>query len=100
MIEWFVRNSCGKYGIQKVTMNVNGFFIFKFSSIQDAEPILRDGPWMIREIPIFLHKFSPSISLFKEDLSCVSVRVKFHDVPLVAYTPDGLVRLLLKLVLL
>jgi hypothetical protein len=64
------------------------FFSFKFSSIQDVESILRDGHWMIREMPIFLNKWSPSVSLFKEDLCCVPVWVKFHDVPFVAYTSN------------
>lgn len=45
---------------------------------------------MIHGIPIFLNKWSPSVSLIKEDLSCVLVWVKFHDVRLVAYIPDGL----------
>lgn len=67
-------------------MNANGFSF----SIPDAESILWDGPLMIRGIPIFLNKWFPSISLLKEDLSCVLVWVKFHDVPLVAYTLDGL----------
>lgn len=30
------------------------------------------------------------MSLLKEELSCVPVWVKFHDVHLVAYTSDGL----------
>ncbi|GKD76674.1 zinc knuckle CX2CX4HX4C containing protein, partial [Tanacetum coccineum] len=45
---------------------------------------------MIRRVPIFLNKWSPSVSLLKEELSRVPVWVKFHDVPLVAYTSDGL----------
>ncbi|GJU13002.1 zinc knuckle CX2CX4HX4C containing protein [Tanacetum coccineum] len=40
--------------------------------------------------PYFLNKWSPSVSLLKDDLSRVLVWVKFHDVPLVAYTSDGL----------
>lgn len=89
VVEWFVRNNCGKYGLLKVTMNANSFFFFKFSSLKDVEDIIRDGPWMINGIPIFLNKWSPSISLLKEDLSCVPVLVKFQDVPMVVYTPDG-----------
>ncbi|GJY67642.1 zinc knuckle CX2CX4HX4C containing protein [Tanacetum coccineum] len=45
---------------------------------------------MIREIPIFLNKWSPSVGLLTEELSHVPIWVKFHDVPLVAYTSDGL----------
>ena len=51
---------------------------------------LRNGPWMIRGIPIFLNKWSPETNLLKEGLSCVPAWVKFHDVPVVAYTSDGL----------
>ena len=32
-----MRNNRGKYGNERVTMNANGFFFFKFSSIQGAE---------------------------------------------------------------
>nr|GEV36926.1 hypothetical protein [Tanacetum cinerariifolium] len=50
----------------------------------EKNTVLRDGPWIIREIPIFLSKWSPSVSPFKEEFSRVPVWVKFHDVPLVA----------------
>nr|GEZ53430.1 hypothetical protein [Tanacetum cinerariifolium] len=55
-------------------------FLFKFSSNGGVDSVLRDGLWMIREVPIFLNKWSPS-----EQLSCVAVWVKFHDVSLVSY---------------
>ncbi|GJS00776.1 zinc knuckle CX2CX4HX4C containing protein [Tanacetum coccineum] len=57
---------------------------------EGVDLVLRDGLWMIRGILIFLNKWSPSLSLLKEELSRVSVWVKFHDVPLVAYTSNGL----------
>nr|GEW87038.1 ribonuclease H-like domain-containing protein [Tanacetum cinerariifolium] len=89
VVEWFVRNNWEKYGQKKVTM-MKGFFFFKSSSIEGVDLLPRDGPWMIREIHIFLNKWSPSMSLFKEELLCVPVWVKLNDVPLVAYTSDGL----------
>ncbi|GJR12033.1 zinc knuckle CX2CX4HX4C containing protein [Tanacetum coccineum] len=62
----------------------------KFSSSEGVDSVLRDGPWMIHEIPIFLNKWSPSVSILKEELSRVPVWMKFHDVLLVAYTSDDL----------
>nr|GEX91832.1 hypothetical protein [Tanacetum cinerariifolium] len=59
--------------------------------------VLRDGSWMIRGVLIFLNKWSPSVSLLKEELSRVPVWVKFHDVPLVAYTSDGLSLIAMKI---
>ncbi|GJX47130.1 ribonuclease H-like domain-containing protein [Tanacetum coccineum] len=88
VLEWFIRNNWEKYGLKKITM-VKGFFLFKFSSTEGVDSVLKDGPWMIRGVSIFLNKWSPSVSLLKEELS-VLVWAKFHDVPLVVYTSDGL----------
>nr|GFB00807.1 hypothetical protein [Tanacetum cinerariifolium] len=52
--------------------------------------VLKDGLRMIHGVLIFLNKWSPSMSLLKEELSRVPVWVKFHDVPIIAYTSDGL----------
>nr|GEX62005.1 hypothetical protein [Tanacetum cinerariifolium] len=76
-----------KCGLEKVAL-VKGFFFLKFSSNEGVDSVLRDGPWIIHGVPIFLNKWSPSVSLFKKELYRVPVWVKFYDVPLVAYTSD------------
>ncbi|GJS86923.1 putative ribonuclease H-like domain-containing protein [Tanacetum coccineum] len=52
---------------------VKDFVFFKFSSLEGVDSVLRDGPWMIREIPLFLNKLSPFVSLLKEELSHVPI---------------------------
>ncbi|GJX17184.1 ribonuclease H-like domain-containing protein, partial [Tanacetum coccineum] len=94
VVEWFVRNNWEKYGFQKVSL-AKGFF--KFSSIEGVDSVLRYGRWMICEIPIFLNKWSPFVSLLKEELSHVLVWVQFHNVPLVAYTSNGLSLMAMKI---
>ncbi|GKC46572.1 kinase-like domain-containing protein, partial [Tanacetum coccineum] len=64
IVQWFIRNNWEKYGLKKATL-VKGFFSFKFSSTEGVDSVLKDGPWMIRGVP-----------------------VKFHDVSLVAYTSN------------
>ncbi|GKA01971.1 ribonuclease H-like domain-containing protein [Tanacetum coccineum] len=54
---------------------------------------------MIRGIPIFLNKWSPFMSLLKEELTCVPVWVKFHDVSLFTCTLDGLGLIAMKIAL-
>ncbi|GJR61974.1 probable LRR receptor-like serine/threonine-protein kinase, partial [Tanacetum coccineum] len=76
------------------------YFISKrrsVASVEGVEYVLRNGPWMIHGIPIFLNKWSPSVSIFKEELSHVPVYVKFHDVSLVTYTSDGLILMAMKI---
>ncbi|GJR41276.1 hypothetical protein Tco_1216960 [Tanacetum coccineum] len=51
----------------------------EFSYAQGTEEVLRNGPWMIRGTPIFLNKWSPSVSLTKEELSKVQVPMKNVD---------------------
>ncbi|GKD96461.1 zinc knuckle CX2CX4HX4C containing protein, partial [Tanacetum coccineum] len=97
VVKLYIQNAWGKYGILKVTMNAKGFFFFKFLSLQGAKSMLQDGSWMIRGIPIFLNKWLPSVSLTKEDTSKVPVWIKMHDVPLAAYTSDGLSMIATKL---
>nr|GEW29731.1 hypothetical protein [Tanacetum cinerariifolium] len=89
VMEWFVRKTWEKYWTKIVTL-VKSFIFFKFSFREGVDSVLRDGPWMIRRIPIFLNKWSPSLSLLKEELSHILVWVKFHDVPLDSYTSNGL----------
>nr|GEW47057.1 primary amine oxidase-like [Tanacetum cinerariifolium] len=48
--------------------------------------------------PLDLVHESPSVSLLKEELLLVPVWVKFHDVPLVAYTSNGLILIAMKIV--
>ncbi|GJZ50703.1 zinc knuckle CX2CX4HX4C containing protein [Tanacetum coccineum] len=64
--------------------------VHEFLVTKGVDSVLRDGPWTIRGVPIFLNKRPPSASLLKEDLSRVLVWVKYHDVSLVAYTSYGL----------
>ncbi|XP_022037240.1 uncharacterized protein LOC110939954 [Helianthus annuus] len=90
VVDYFVRNRWEKYGIQKCMMNGKGFFFFKFSSKEGMDKVLQDGPWLIRNIPLFLKYWSPNTELKKEELKKIPVWVKMHDVPLAAYTEDGL----------
>ncbi|XP_021979798.1 uncharacterized protein LOC110875914 [Helianthus annuus] len=90
VVDYFVRNRWDKYGIQKCMMNGKGFFFFKFNSKEGMDQILQDGPWLIRNMPLFLKYWSPNTELKKEELKKIPVWVKMHDVPLAAHTEDGL----------
>nr|GEV62553.1 hypothetical protein [Tanacetum cinerariifolium] len=55
------------------------------------DPMVHEqGSWMIRNAPIILNKWSPNMSLTKDKVTKVSVCVKMHKVPIVAYYEDGL----------
>nr|GEX70837.1 retrovirus-related Pol polyprotein from transposon TNT 1-94 [Tanacetum cinerariifolium] len=56
----------------------------------NMEAVLLNGPWMIRTVLLILKTLSTSVCLSKDDLRRISVWVKLHDIPIAAYTGDGL----------
>ncbi|GKC52780.1 zinc knuckle CX2CX4HX4C containing protein [Tanacetum coccineum] len=52
--------------------------------------VLANGPWRIRLLPIMLNIWNPTKKLIKKEIKKVSVWVKLHDVPVVAYSEVGL----------
>ncbi|GKB20225.1 trichome birefringence-like protein 3, partial [Tanacetum coccineum] len=68
----------------------DGVFYFKFASLRGLEQVLEQGPWLIRNVPLILTKWTPNMSLSKDNVTRVPVWVKLHKVPVVAYSDDGL----------
>ncbi|XP_035839381.1 uncharacterized protein LOC118486758 [Helianthus annuus] len=90
VVDYFVRMNWKKYGLQKTMMNANGFFFFKFRDEAGISNVLQDGPWIIRSQPLFLNHWTPTTKLEKKEVTKVQVWVKIHEVPIAAYTEDGL----------
>nr|GEX76348.1 hypothetical protein [Tanacetum cinerariifolium] len=59
--------------------------------------MLENGPWLIRNAPLILKKWSPVANIMKEDLCNIPVWVKFHDIPITAFKEDGLSAIATKL---
>ncbi|GKB90549.1 hypothetical protein Tco_0962821 [Tanacetum coccineum] len=79
LVQNYLTNTWGKFGFQKVIKDEDGFLFFKFASLTGLNPL-----------PIILTKWSPSLSLTKDQVTKVPVWVKMHKVPVVAYCEDGL----------
>ncbi|GKB54421.1 zinc knuckle CX2CX4HX4C containing protein [Tanacetum coccineum] len=69
VVEYYARNNWGKHGLKRIMMNTKGFFFFKFDSRAGLVAVLESGPWMIRNTPIILKKWSMSTSLLKDELT-------------------------------
>nr|GEY96776.1 hypothetical protein [Tanacetum cinerariifolium]GEY99442.1 hypothetical protein [Tanacetum cinerariifolium] len=91
LVKNYVNNTWGKFGLQNLTKNDDGVFLFKFASKEVLDQVLQRGPWMIRNSPILLSKWSPTLSLKKSKVNKVSVWVKLYNVPVLAYSGDDLV---------
>ncbi|XP_021995747.1 uncharacterized protein LOC110892919 [Helianthus annuus] len=90
VVDYFVKINWKKFGLQKSMMNANGFFFFKFEDQKGMLDALAAGPWIIRSQPFFLQEWTPTTKLEKKEVKKVQVWVKVHEVPIAAYTEDGL----------
>ncbi|GJV19818.1 sodium/hydrogen exchanger 6 [Tanacetum coccineum] len=90
VVEYYVRNNWSKHGLKRIMMNDKGFFFFKFDTRDDLEAVLEGGPWMIRNSPVILKKWTMGSRLLKDELTQVPMWVKFHDVPLQVFEEDGI----------
>ncbi|GJU83616.1 sodium/hydrogen exchanger 6 [Tanacetum coccineum] len=90
VVEYYVRNNWAKHGLKRIMMNAKGFFFFKFDSRAGLDAVLEGGPWMIRNSPIILKKWSVNTSLQKEEMTRIPIWVKLHDVPIQVFEEDGI----------
>ncbi|GJZ73589.1 zinc knuckle CX2CX4HX4C containing protein [Tanacetum coccineum] len=97
VMEYFVRNNWTKYGLTRLMMNSKGFFFFKFDSTKGQEDVLKSGPWMIRNSPIILKKWTMNTRPYKEELTLISVGRRFMVCRFKYFQRMALVSLRLKL---
>ncbi|GJZ28565.1 reverse transcriptase domain-containing protein [Tanacetum coccineum] len=90
LVQNYVTNTWSKFGFEKLMKNDDGIFLFKFADSTGMEKVLDPGPWLIRNTPLILNKWTPSLPLKKDVVTKVPIWVKLHKVPLVAYSEDGL----------
>ncbi|GJW37647.1 retrovirus-related pol polyprotein from transposon TNT 1-94 [Tanacetum coccineum] len=90
VVEYYVRNNWGKYGLTRIMMHSKGFFFFQFKTLKGLEDVLKNGPWMICNSPIILKKWSLNTRLCKKVLIRILVWVRIHDVPIHVFSKDGL----------
>nr|GEU86162.1 hypothetical protein [Tanacetum cinerariifolium] len=100
VVQQYVKNTWSKFAFEKITRNDEGVYLLKFASKSGMDNVLEKGPWIIRKSPIILNKWTPSVSLKKGEVTKVPVWVKLYNVPVLAYSVDGLSLIATQIVLL
>ncbi|GKD81476.1 hypothetical protein Tco_1348315, partial [Tanacetum coccineum] len=90
LVKNYVMNTWNKFGFEKAMCDDDGVFYFKFTSSNGLEQVLEQGPWLIRNTPLILTKWTPNMSISKDQVTKVPVWVKLHKVSIVAFSEDGL----------
>nr|GEZ56627.1 hypothetical protein [Tanacetum cinerariifolium] len=86
----YVSNTWRKFGFERIIRNDDGVYLFKFATKSGRDQVIEKGSWMIRKSPIILSKCSPSVTLKRGEVTKVPVWVKLYNVPVLAYSEDGL----------
>jgi hypothetical protein len=89
IVEDYVKHAWARFGFEHVILR-NGFFIFKFSSLEGMNKVLNGGTWFIRSTPLFLHVWVPNMRQKKEKITKVPVWVRIHNIPSVVYSKAGI----------
>ncbi|KAL4563396.1 hypothetical protein LXL04_027437 [Taraxacum kok-saghyz] len=79
-----VKNKWASCGITDIQRNGKGFYLFKFSTEQGMMNVLQSEHWMIKD---------PGTCLTKAKHDKVPVWVKIHDIPLEAWSVEGIGRI-------
>ncbi|GJS44128.1 DNA-directed DNA polymerase [Tanacetum coccineum] len=60
------------------------------NSLDGLDRVLERGPWIILNTPLILNRWTPNVSLKRDEVTKVPVWIKLHSVPVIAYSADGL----------
>ncbi|GKC55503.1 homeodomain-like protein [Tanacetum coccineum] len=84
-LRYNIRRMWRKFGIAEIDKWKNGCYMFKFRDEISMNAVLEKGPWMVRNKPLFLQKWSSKIRMTKVEPKKLPVWVKIVNVPLEAY---------------
>ncbi|XP_071733554.1 uncharacterized protein [Rutidosis leptorrhynchoides] len=80
-VRWHLNRMWRNYGIKDISMNSSGFFLFNFSSEDKMLQVLKSGPWMIENVPMFLKRWEPGMYLDRVEPIVLPLWVALIDLP-------------------
>ncbi|XP_059291472.1 uncharacterized protein LOC132044951 [Lycium ferocissimum] len=73
-----------------VLMHDEGYYIYKFKSIQDKDKVLKAGPYYFNNKPLILKPWELDFNFEQEALSVIPIWVKFPGLPVGYWSPEAL----------
>ncbi|KAL0904023.1 hypothetical protein M5K25_026093 [Dendrobium thyrsiflorum] len=70
-----------------------GFFLLRFSTVEDFDMVWNKGIWFLLGRPFVLQKWHPRFRPKRENFSSVPIWIKIHDLPLACWNSDGISRI-------
>ncbi|GJY66712.1 zinc knuckle CX2CX4HX4C containing protein [Tanacetum coccineum] len=89
-LRYNLRRMWGRYGFKDILDYNNGVYFIKFHHEEGIDQVVNKGPWMVRNKPLIVQKWSVNMKLDKTDPDKIPLWVKLCDVPLEAWTVKGI----------
>ncbi|XP_020672933.2 uncharacterized protein LOC110092635 [Dendrobium catenatum] len=80
-------------GAMSLLSLADGFFLLKFSALEDLEMVWNGGPWFFLGKPFILQRWSPKFKPVRDESSSIPLWIKIMDLPLALWTPLGISRI-------
>ncbi|GKC11412.1 RNA-directed DNA polymerase, eukaryota, reverse transcriptase zinc-binding domain protein [Tanacetum coccineum] len=79
----------GDFGFRELIVN-NGMYLFKFNNEEGLNHVLERGHWMVRNKPLLVQKWNPSLCIEKKEPEVIPLWIKLCNVPLEAWSNKGI----------
>ncbi|XP_019259591.1 PREDICTED: uncharacterized protein LOC109237704 [Nicotiana attenuata] len=76
-----------------VIMHDDGYFIFKFESMEDKERVMQQGPYTANNRPMILKDWDRNFQIKEESMRIVPLWVNFPGLPIQCWTEENLGRI-------
>ena len=73
--------------LPNIQFHGSGWIIFQFSSKEDQEKVMENGPYIIYGSPLLLKPMPKYFTFGKEAISCFPVWVQLRSVPMIVWNP-------------
>ncbi|GJU00634.1 zinc knuckle CX2CX4HX4C containing protein [Tanacetum coccineum] len=87
---YHLRRMWNKFGFIDLMKNEEGVFFFKFQDERGMDEVVSNGPWLVKNKPMFVQKWRVGMVLDRAEPSKLSVWVKMLNVPMEAWSVKGI----------
>ncbi|PWA80359.1 hypothetical protein CTI12_AA195320 [Artemisia annua] len=62
-LRYNIRRMWSKFGVTDISASKNGQYLFMFRDIDGLNSVIDQGPWMVQNKPLFIHRWSPDMGI-------------------------------------
>ncbi|GJT19199.1 RNA-directed DNA polymerase, eukaryota, reverse transcriptase zinc-binding domain protein [Tanacetum coccineum] len=89
-LRYNIKRMWSRYGLIDAQMDRHGYCFFKFKNQEGMEEVLSKSPWIVSNKPMYVQKWDPMIGMKEVDVTKIPVWAKLIDLPLEAWTKEGI----------